>query len=132
MECAYILGTGLIKISILCFVLRMTRRGSNRWVFYTVWCTMIFCGLTTVIFFILSLAECRPFAAFWHQVNYKWILADVKHECLDEGARVIAAGTFAVIQDIIVASLPLSTVWGLGMPIKQKIIVTTIFGGGYL
>jgi hypothetical protein len=132
MECCYILATGLIKLSILFFVLRMSRRGSSRWVFYAVWCTIAFCGLTTVIYFILPLAECRPFSAFWHQVNYKWVLSDVKYKCLDEGARVISAGTLAVVQDIMVASLPLSTVWGLSMPIQQKIMVTAIFGGGYL
>jgi len=132
MECSYILGTGLIKLSILFFVLRMTRRGGSHWVFTSVWCTIVFVVLTTVILFILPLSECRPFSAFWHQVNYKWILADVKYTCLDEGARVLAAGVIAVIQDIMVASLPLSTVWGLQMPVQQKMMVTAIFGGGYL
>jgi hypothetical protein len=132
MECSYILGTGLIKLSILFFVLRMTQRSSNRWVFTSVWCTIIFIGLTTVIFFILPLVECRPFSAIWHQVNYRWVLADVKYTCLDEGARVLAAGIIAAIQDVIVASLPLSTVWDLKMPVFQKIMVTAIFSGGYL
>jgi len=131
MECSYILGTGLIKLSILFFVLRMTRSGS-RWIVTSVWCTTVFVSLTTVIFFILPLSECRPFSAFWHQVNYKWVLADVKYSCLDEGARVLAAGVIAVIQDVMVATLPLSTVWGLQLPVHQKMMVTAIFGGGYL
>jgi hypothetical protein len=132
MECSYIIGTGLTKLSILLFVLRMTRHSTNRLIIYAVWASIVFCSLTTVIFFILPLVECKPFSAFWHQVNYEWVLTGVEYKCLDEGKRVLSAGIFAVIQDVIVASLPLSTVWGLQMPTQQKIIVTAIFGGGYL
>jgi len=132
MELSYITGTGLTKLSILFFVVRITRRSTNRWVFYVVWCTIVFCSLTTVIYFILPLAECHPFSAFWQQVDYQYILSDAKYKCLDEGARVVSAGTFSVLQDFMVASLPLSTVWGLQMPTRQKIMVSAIFGGGYL
>jgi hypothetical protein len=132
MEASYIISTGLTKLSILFFVLRMTRRGQNRWIHIAVWFTIVFCSLSSILFFILALVECRPFAAYWHQVNYEWVLAGTKYKCLDEGARVVSAGIIAVIQDIIVASLPLSTVWGLQMPTKKKLIVTAIFGGGYL
>jgi hypothetical protein len=131
-ELSYILSTGLIKLSILFFILRMTRRGHNRWIYISVCGTAIFCVLSTIAFFVLTLVECRPFSAYWHQVNYVWILSDVKYKCLDEGTRVVTAGTVAVVQDIMVASLPLSTVWGLSLPMKKKIMVTAIFGGGYL
>lgn len=132
MEVSYIVGTGLTKLSILFFVLRLTRRSIHRWIPMSVWCAIIFIIISTVAFFILPLVACRPFNAFWHQVNYKWILAGNQYKCIDEGDRVVAAGIVAVIQDIIVASLPLTTIWGLQMPTQKKIAITAIFGGGYL
>lgn len=132
MEVSYIVGTGLTKLSILFFVLRLTRRSSHRWIPISVWCTIIFVTTSTVVFFVLPLVACRPFSAWWHQVNYKWILAGNKFKCIDEGDRVVAAGVVAAIQDIIVASLPLTTIWGLQMPTKKKLAITAIFGGGYL
>lgn len=93
---------------------------------------IVLCSLTTIIYLVFPFVECRPFQVLWLQTDLGWIAAGNQYTCMDEGARVVSAGAFAALQDVIVATLPLAVVWRVQMQFRKKLLVVAIFSGGYL
>jgi len=131
-EISYVLATGLTKLSVLFFVLRMTRHTVNRWIFIAIWVTIVFVIVSNIFFGIFGFVLCRPFSAFWHEVNIERIVAGYQYKCMDEGVLVVTAGTVAAGQDIIVTTLPLSMIWNMQLPPRKKWSVIAIFCAGYI
>jgi hypothetical protein len=110
----------------------MTRHTVNRWILIAIWVTIVFVIVSNIFFGIFGLVLCRPFSAFWHEVNIERIVAGYQYKCLDEGILVVAAGTVAAGQDIIVTTLPLSMIWNMQLPPRKKWSVIAIFCAGYM
>jgi hypothetical protein len=51
---------------------------------------------------------------------------------LNETAITVSAGIFNLVQDFMVATLPIFAVWDLQIPLSKKAGVITIFALGYM
>lgn len=80
-------------------------------------------GAYTGIFFSLIFA-CRPIAASWNP------LLGPTSVCINRGAIYIATAVVGIVTDALLIIIPITTIWGLQMPTKQKIGLTAIFGVG--
>jgi hypothetical protein len=117
----YALCTACAKAS-LC--LSYGRLNPNRFYRITVWVTLfVIVGAYTSIFFSLLFA-CRPIAASWNP------LLQPVAECINRGAIYIATAVIGIITDVLLIALPVPTIWGLQMPMKQKVGLTIMFGVG--
>ncbi|KAL6704186.1 hypothetical protein ACN47E_008443 [Coniothyrium glycines] len=129
----YIISGGLIKISILLFYQRLDARTVSRGFRYTTWICII-CNIMYIISFSLVLVfACRPWGAFWDQVNFvKVYLQNYQFKCVNEEAVVMAASILSTVQDAVTAILPTLLFWNLQMPRRQKFALGAIFALGYV
>ncbi|KAH7127280.1 hypothetical protein EDB81DRAFT_846200 [Dactylonectria macrodidyma] len=114
----YCITTMACKISIGSFLLRISVRRVDIWIIYSV---MLVTVLTGVVFFFVTLFQCRPVSYFWEK--------DQHGSCLD--VEVIIALTymysaFTVVCDFTFALLPLVLIWKLNMDRKSKIALIPI------
>jgi hypothetical protein len=127
-----LLGTGLTKVSILLFVNQMMRRNLATPVATILWATVAFVVLSTITFEISLFAECRPFSAFWMQVDIGYAYGGAKWRCVNEGAKLLSAGVISTVQDFLVTTLPLILIWDLQMAQKKRFAIIAVFAVGYL
>jgi hypothetical protein len=131
-EALNLLGTGLTKVSILVFVSQLTDRSSSKVLSHILWTTVAFVILSTIAFEITLFTECRPFSAFWMQLDFAFAYGPKKWHCVNEGAKILVAGIISTVQDVIVTTLPLILIWDLKMALRKKIGVAAVFAVGYL
>lgn len=131
-EALNLMGTGLTKISILLFIRRLTLRNSTTAIVYTIWTTIVFVALTTVVFELTLFLECQPYAAFWNRVDIRYVLGGNEFHCVNEGAKLLSAGVISVVQDFMVATLPLILLWDLRMHRAKKAGIIAIFALSYM
>ena len=116
-----------IKLSILLQYLRIfapTRKG-NMFIYVGVhvciWSNLIFYLVETVF----EIAICTPRKKIWNP------LMTTGH-CFSVDATFQATGIFNVISDFAILILPMPCLWRLRMPLKKKVLMTTIFATGFL
>jgi hypothetical protein len=131
-EALNLMGTGLTKISILLFIRRLTLRNSTTAIIYTIWSSIVFVGLTTIVFELTLFLECRPFTAFWNRVDIHYMLGGNQFHCVNEGAKLISAGAISTLQDFMVTTIPVVLLWDLRMDRRQKASIIAIFALGYM
>ncbi|KAF6227624.1 hypothetical protein HO173_012153 [Letharia columbiana] len=114
-----------IKLSILLQYLRIfapTRKG-NMFIYVGVhlciWTNLVF-YLTETVF---EIAICTPREKIWNP------LMTTGH-CFSVDVTFQATGVFNVISDFAILILPMPCVWRLRLPLKKKILMTTIFATG--
>jgi hypothetical protein len=80
-------------------------------------------GAYTGIFFSVLFA-CRPISASWDPTLFLTAV------CINRGAIYIATAVIGVVTDFLVIILPVPTIWGLHMHMKQKLGLLGVFGVG--
>jgi hypothetical protein len=80
-------------------------------------------GAYTGIFFSVLFA-CRPISASWDPTLLPTAV------CLNRGAIYVATAVIGVATDFMVILLPIPTIWGLHLHMKQKLGLLGIFGVG--
>lgn len=127
----YSLASGLIKLSILLFYRRLSSRAVSPAFRWTMRITIFIIGGYSIAFITIPLFACRPFSAFWDQVDLVKLARGYEWTCINEGADVVAHGVISTVQDLMVAFLPTILCWNLQMPLRQKIALYSIFALGY-
>ena len=116
-----------VKFSILLQYLRIfapTRKG-NMFIFVGAWLTIF-----AVLFFYLTdsmfeIFKCTPRKKIWNP------LMKGGH-CFSQYGTFQATGIFNVVSDFVIWLLPMPSVWKLKLPLKRKLLMTFIFGAGFL
>jgi hypothetical protein len=141
----------LTKITLCIFYSRLSPNVTFQW---AVWTTVFVCaGAYTGIFFSLIFA-CKPLAASWNPVLlptaicvnrvslpqvlhspgsltlYHPFEAPAEANSGVKGAIYIATAVMGIVTDVMLMAIPIPTIWGLQMPMKQKIGLTIIFAVG--
>jgi len=129
----FTLASGLVKMSVLLFYRRLSSRSVSpafRWIMRIM---MVVVGGYTIAFILVLILTCKPIEAYWLQVKLSNVLnkQGYPHECINEGADIVANGIVSTVQDFIVAFLPSLLCWNLQMPIRQKFALYGIFAIGY-
>ena len=119
-----------LQISILLFYRRLTSHVSTPFLW------SVYFTIFTVAAFWLSciigvFAGCRPFHAYWMQVDPFWLASNQgKYSCIDEAAFILAAAVISMVQDFMVCLLPMVLFLRLNINLRQKLALVVIFGVG--
>ncbi|KAE9378283.1 hypothetical protein N431DRAFT_541791 [Stipitochalara longipes BDJ] len=123
-ELVYVPILGLIKMSILLFLLRLT--GQKQAVKKAIWTLLILNGLVTLINIFFIMFQCLPVAAVWDPTAYP------NANCIDFGKTTTAFASISVITDTFVLILPTWIVHDLQIPIRQKLMLIGILSFGLI
>ncbi|KAK6201989.1 hypothetical protein LQW54_009202 [Pestalotiopsis sp. IQ-011] len=120
-ELIYATSISTIKLSVLCFYLRMFVNGGLR---RSTKFAIAFVLLWTVGNILQVFLICRPFAATYDPT--------VPGTCGDQVGSFIAIGAFNIITDVVIFFLPIHTIWNLQMRTGAKVGVVAVFLIGIL
>ncbi|OCL15470.1 hypothetical protein AOQ84DRAFT_267558, partial [Glonium stellatum] len=115
----YGLSTMFTKISILLFYLGLSPFENFRIAAYLVMVVTVGYCLTGAFGFLFF---CRPIRKYWNVIT--------PGSCVNIGATYLANATLNVATDITLLFLPIWMMWGLRMPILQKLGITAILMAG--
>ncbi|GJC96504.1 Integral membrane protein [Colletotrichum higginsianum IMI 349063] len=116
----WLLGTVFIKMAILWLYTRIFATAQfKRWSRVL----MGFTGAYGVAFLIIFMTRCLP-------VSQQWAPVPGGH-CRDITIDQIVSVTINIVLDIAMTVLPMPALWGLQMPLKNKIAVSAMFGMGF-
>ncbi|KAH0545366.1 hypothetical protein FGG08_000507 [Glutinoglossum americanum] len=121
----FLWAANLAKISILLFYRRMSTAATKRGLRYAVWITIAIVVCFHFSALIGLIMGCTP-------VRATWDISTPGAHCIDQSAFKMAVGVINTITDFVIILIPLPTVWGLQLRIKQKIALTCIFLAGLL
>ncbi|KAF6811047.1 integral membrane protein [Colletotrichum sojae] len=117
----WLLGTIFIKFAILWMYTRIFATAQfKRW-------SRILMGIVGaygVAFLILFMSRCTPMSQQWAPVP--------DGNCRDITIDQIVSVTINIVVDIAMTALPMPALWGLQMPLRNKIAVSAMFGMGFL
>ncbi|GLA38632.1 hypothetical protein AnigIFM63309_005935 [Aspergillus niger] len=132
-ELFYILSSCFTKISVLLFYRRMGHRTTISPRFLNIiYLSIASVAAYTLAFFIVIWVACRPFSAYWMEVDPEYT-ATHKYKCYNEPVHLITATFISLLQDIVATTLPAVLCWGLQMRLRQKVLLNgVVFGLGYL
>lgn len=131
MELFYVISTGLIKIAILSFYLRLTTRAVSPKFIYTVWVAIAIAVAYVITFVMSDIFMCVPFEAMWQAAFPAWAETHDYH-CVDSSILVGVVFVINMVHDCVVFLLPVSLLYGMRIPLKQKIAISVTFGMGLL
>ncbi|KAH8804749.1 integral membrane protein [Xylogone sp. PMI_703] len=122
MELTYNLIVVIIKLSILCFYLRLVSVEG----FFRTSCkvTIYLLVLSVVQAEIVTLAQCIPFRKIYDSTG------TVKGSCINTTAYYYFLAVFNVIMDIWILVLPIKTLTKIKRPRREKFILYVVFGAG--
>ncbi|KAF7593768.1 hypothetical protein BBP40_010944 [Aspergillus hancockii] len=88
MEMLYVVGAGLVRISVLLFYRRMGFRSISRGFMATIWISVYSVVAYSVAFVAVIYVSCQPLNAFWNQINPVW---EATHhwKCYNEPVHII-------------------------------------------
>ncbi|KAK7958659.1 hypothetical protein PG988_013507 [Apiospora saccharicola] len=121
-EPVYFVAQGLVKISILLFMLRIFPKRDMRNLIYGV------CGVIvayTIAFFFATLFQCQPISFFWKQLD-----STVPGKCNDIHMQAWIAAGINILLDIVVIVLPIRSLCNLQASLPKKITAISMFSLG--
>jgi hypothetical protein len=116
----YKISLQLTKISLLLFYKRIF--GTVKWFKHLSTVLVVALIVYAIVSCVTGMAQCNPVARAWNRA--------VDGTCINLTQFFIANGAFATITDIVILIMPLPLVWGLMLPMAQKIALVPIFGLG--
>ncbi|RKK37212.1 hypothetical protein BFJ67_g12479 [Fusarium oxysporum f. sp. cepae] len=124
-EVLYLTALVLVKAAILCFFLRIFPDHKFRIV---VKCTMVFNALIWVGFFIFVFFQTQPFSLFWNGWQQK------KGHLILTGFTnfTLPLAGMNLLLDMWMLILPMTQLWGMGLKLRKKLGVISMFSVGIL
>ncbi|KAK2057114.1 CFEM domain-containing protein [Colletotrichum caudatum] len=118
----YILGLAFVKASILFLYLRIFPDHRFRKV---LWLTQLFNLALYLVFLVASLTSCQP-------LNYVWDgwTGKMEGRCFSSNPPALAHGALNLVLDVWMLFLPVSQIYKLNIPRKQKLDVMFMFSMG--
>lgn len=122
-----VLGAAASKTSFALTLLRITREGEHRFVYWGIWCVVVTMNLVLAFNVVLQFIWCYPAARAWNP--------DVRGQCWD---RVVVvkytefAAYYSAAMDFTLALVPWKVIVGLRMRPKEKIGVLVCMSLGIL
>ncbi|KAJ5689103.1 hypothetical protein N7462_003495 [Penicillium macrosclerotiorum] len=119
-------SSSITKISLLWFCRRLLGAGKGNFVVFN-WAfigSMIFVGLSCLLFTFISIFQCSPVKAYWD------VEPTYPNKCMDNGAIVFSASVINIFTDFMVTALPMPLIWSLKLPARQRLAVISIFALG--
>lgn len=115
--------------SVLLFYRRISSSGASKSFHLLILLMSIFQGLTTTIWFFLTVFSCAPAYAYWARFNDAWQnISYNTYTCNLAGPTpVIIMSIISIIQDFVCAAVPFLIIYKLKVPRRQRIAIFVIF-----
>jgi hypothetical protein len=124
-QVTYFIVLGLVKASVLAFYLRIFPDHKFRIV---VWATQFFNLTSAALYFILILVQRNPVS-----LNWSGDLASHPHgEVLSDKLLYLSHGVLSMALDIWMVILPFTQLYHLGLKLRKKVGVLSMFSCGIL
>ncbi|KAK5635812.1 hypothetical protein RRF57_011524 [Xylaria bambusicola] len=117
----YYISVSLTKVSIILFYFTLLPQRSYRIFLRLIMVVVILTGLTCTI---AGVFQCNPIASTWNP--------DIHGTCFNQPALFFANGGLNIAQDLVLYVLPTRILWGMNLPLKQRIALVGIFVVGGL
>ena len=106
-------------MSILFFYLRVFPKRSFR---IQCWAVLAFCLMTTIAFSLVSIFQCQPVTYVWNK--------DIHGKCVNYNTVSWVHAGMNILQDIIIAVLPIQELWTLQLSLRKRLGLYAMFGVG--
>ncbi|KAF2786286.1 hypothetical protein K505DRAFT_260196 [Melanomma pulvis-pyrius CBS 109.77] len=116
----YACAIAFTKIAIIASYLRFVQDPKFRMAMYAT--AVVIVGLWFTGIFV-TIFQCRPVSGAWNFTN-------PARKCIDYVDYLYASSAVTIATDIILCVLPWPYLWKLNMPLKQRVILCLLFGGG--
>ncbi|KAF2115424.1 hypothetical protein BDV96DRAFT_78329 [Lophiotrema nucula] len=116
----YACAIAFTKISIISSYLRFIQERPFRICMYVTGVVIIGLWITGVF---VTIFQCRP-------VSGAWDFTESDRKCINFVDYLYASSSITVATDLILCVLPWPYLWRIQMPVKQRIILCVLFGGG--
>ncbi|CAG8950852.1 hypothetical protein HYFRA_00003069 [Hymenoscyphus fraxineus] len=118
----YCFGITLAKISICIGYLRVFTTGHARNASRAGMALTVLFGVQLILTNIIS---CIPVSSFWD--------VDIQGKCIPKAPLFMFQAAFNIFLDMFLLAIPLPVLWGLYMPLKQKMLLSVVFMlGGFV
>jgi len=135
LEAAYIVATGLTKISILLFYRRIVDDSISKGVKWAARATIAFVIMYMLTWIFATFLGCSPINSYWLSFNSDWRKTNIRGadwQCYNEGVSTAVANVVSISQDLLTCGVPMIACWRLQTTWRQKIALAILFGVGYL
>lgn len=121
-QMTYKISLQLTKISLLLLYIRIFRHIAwfKKISMSVIGFLLVYLLATTIVSFV----QCQPIERAWN----RWMTES--SQCISLNTFFVFNGTIALTTDIIVLLLPLPLIWGLQLPLGQKLALIPVFGLG--
>lgn len=116
----YSTALSLVKISIIASFLRIFPTKAIRWIMYGLGASIIAVWLINIF---TTIFQCTPIKAAWD-------FEAIAPKCLPIMKVYYFSTAFSILTDILLCVIPLPLFWKLKLPIREKYIVSALFGLG--
>lgn len=113
-----------MKLSLICFILRVFPGKTFRNVCYGIMALVIAYGIS---FTTATALQCWPASYAWNRVDGKY-----QGTCNNVHLQAWMAAIFNIVLDVVLLVLPLNSLWALQMGTKKKIMIMGMFSLGLL
>ncbi len=129
---SYLLAAACVKVSVLLFYRRITRRSSRTCLRWSNSALLAFVVVSTTVFYCIGVFHCRPIEAAWLRRRIVPTPYEEKHTCLPDFVAAGLPSIVSVLTDFLIAAFPLLFVPQLQLPRKQKWCLMAILSLGFL
>jgi hypothetical protein len=119
---AYIASLTFIKVSFLCFCLRIFPGQRLRVTLYTLLAVTMVAGL---VFLIVDIFSCTPVSGFWEAWD-----GEHKAKCINFNAFAWSFSGFEILLDVIIIAVPIPAILSLSLGLKEKLRILSMFTVG--
>ena len=118
----YSTSSALVKCSIMACYLRVFPNKTFRKVIYTTGGVVLANWITAVS---VNIFQCRP-------VDAAWNFSASRRDCVDVVAFYTFSGSVNAVTDLVLCTAPLPLLWMLKAQKRERLIISGLFGCGYL
>ena len=127
----FVVGTGLLKISVLLFYRRIVSGTFKRRWKWAVWAAIGFTAAYSLALVLTLCLNCEPIQAYWKVLDPDWVQQN-PFKCHDTSALNPLAGSLTIFSDIYSVTLPCLMCRKLSIPFRQKVALNAIFCTGLI
>lgn len=120
----YSISVCATKLSLMLLIQRIFCSVQRNLFYWATWVLIIANVSFYTCFLIVPAALCIPRSKIWNPSQ--------KGRCADAAKLYVASGSFNLISDVLMLSIPIYLVWNLQMGVRRKVGISAIFGIGGL
>ncbi|KAF2031315.1 hypothetical protein EK21DRAFT_63495 [Setomelanomma holmii] len=113
------------RLSLHCFYYRLVADTGKKWFKWLIHANVLYTLAIFMSFTFLAIFQCNPVSAYWQ-------LGAPAGACMDEGVVTLMCGIINCVADLATTFTPMPLVWGLQMPVRQRLAVAVLFGLGII